>query len=649
MQPEEASPDVADMEEAAVRQLEQELSTTRDDLQGHIEQLKSLNEELHSSNEELQAANEELETSREELQSLNEELTTVNGQLQTKIEDEEETNNDLANFLASTSIPTIFLDHRLRVKRFTPAMVRLIKLLPGDVGRPIIDMSQAHLGPELVNDAQSVLDNLTPVIRELAINGGWYVRSALPYRTSDNRIEGVVITYTDITERKRAEESLRVSEEGLRLLVEGARDYALFMLDESGHVASWNMGAERIKGWTSQEILGRHFSCFYPLESVDRGQPQRELEIAATTGQYHEEGQRLRKDGSRFWADITITALCDADGRLRGFAKLTRDITERKQAEERTERLASYPQLNPDPIIEVDASGKITFFNRGSQAILEKLGLDKGNLEVLLPHDMDDILRDWDKKNESTLDCEVSLADIVLGETIHFLPQLKVVRVYAHDITERKRAEEALRISEKRYRTLFETMTEGFAFDEIICDESGKPYDLRYLAVNPAFERQTGLKAADIVGRTTLEVFPEAEPVWFERYGKVALTGEPAEFEESFGPPGHWFKVSSFQTEPGRFAVVFTDITERKRAEEALRRSHDELEERVLERTEALRRQADLLELAYNAIIVRDLDGRVTFWNARAEDIYGFTRDEALGRVTHTSSRPGFPCPLRNI
>ncbi|MGD0231406.1 MAG: CheR family methyltransferase, partial [Syntrophorhabdales bacterium] len=155
-EPDAASPE-ADMEEMVVRQLEQELSTTRDDLQSHIEQLKSLNEELHSSNEELQAANEELETSREELQSLNEELTTVNAQLLTKIEDEEATNNDLNNFLASTNIPTIFLDLRFRVKRFTPAMSRLVKLLPGDVGRPIIDMSQEHLGGDLVSDAQSVL------------------------------------------------------------------------------------------------------------------------------------------------------------------------------------------------------------------------------------------------------------------------------------------------------------------------------------------------------------------------------------------------------------------------------------------------------------------------------------------------------------
>ena len=146
--------DAAVIEETAIHQLESELSATRADLQSHIEQLKSLNEELQSSNEELQAANEELETSREELQSLNEELITVNSQLQGKIEEQDATNNDLNNFLASTNIPTIFLDTHFRVKRFTPAMLKLIKLLPSDVGRPIIDMSQENLGPDLTSDAR---------------------------------------------------------------------------------------------------------------------------------------------------------------------------------------------------------------------------------------------------------------------------------------------------------------------------------------------------------------------------------------------------------------------------------------------------------------------------------------------------------------
>jgi PAS domain S-box-containing protein len=149
---------------------------------------------------------------------------------------------------------------------------------------------------------------------------------------------------------------------------------------------------------------------------------------------------------------------------------------------------------------------------------------------------------------------------------------------YGRDITERKLAEESLQESEERYRTLFETMTEGFSLDEIILDDAGNPVDLRYLSVNPAFELHTGLKAEDIVGRTTCDLFPEAEPVWFERYGKVALTGEPVHFEEQFGPLNKWFEVSAFQTEPGRFAVVFYDITERKQAEEQIKASLAEKE-----------------------------------------------------------------------
>ena len=116
-------------------------------------------------------------------------------------------------------------------------------------------------------------------------------------------------------------------------------------------------------------------------------------------------------------------------------------------------------------------------------------------------------------------------------------------------------------------------MAEGFSLNEIILDPVGHLCPMRYLAVNPAFECHTGLKAADLIGRTTLELFPNAEREWFERYGKVALTGEPAHFEGAFGSLGRWFDVSAFQTSPGQFAVIFTDTTGHKRTEEALRES----------------------------------------------------------------------------
>jgi PAS domain S-box-containing protein len=137
----------------------------------------------------------------------------------------------------------------------------------------------------------------------------------------------------DLTQRRAQEDSLRQSEERFRLLIEGVTDYAIFMLDANGYVVTWNAGAERIKGYTPKEIIGQHFSRFYPADAIESGWPEHELQVASTEGRFQDEGWRLRKDGSRFWANVIITALRDESGRLRAFAKLTRDLTERKRAE----------------------------------------------------------------------------------------------------------------------------------------------------------------------------------------------------------------------------------------------------------------------------------------------------------------------------
>ncbi|MGE5596491.1 MAG: PAS domain S-box protein [Hyphomicrobiales bacterium] len=156
----------------------------------------------------------------------------------------------------------------------------------------------------------------------------------VPVRDSSGKLVGFTKTTRDVTDRRMAEQALHESEQRFRLLVEAVRDYAIFMVSPDGIVMSWNSGAERIKGYTSEEILGKHFSMFYPKEDAARGEPERELEVALAEGRYEEEGWRVRKDGTHFWANVTITPVRDREERLIGFAKVTRDMTERRQARE---------------------------------------------------------------------------------------------------------------------------------------------------------------------------------------------------------------------------------------------------------------------------------------------------------------------------
>jgi PAS domain S-box-containing protein len=148
------------------------------------------------------------------------------------------------------------------------------------------------------------------------------------------RLRGFGKVTRDMTERRNAVEALRESEERFRLVVQSVQDYGIFMLDQGGHISSWNTGAERIKGWSAAEAIGRHFSMFYPPEDVAAGKPARELKIAVEQGRLEDEGWRVRKDGTRFWANVVITALFDEQRRLRGFGKVTRDMTERRNTEQ---------------------------------------------------------------------------------------------------------------------------------------------------------------------------------------------------------------------------------------------------------------------------------------------------------------------------
>jgi len=153
------------------------------------------------------------------------------------------------------------------------------------------------------------------------------------------------VAFENVTDRRRAEQALRESEERFRLLVQSVQEYAIFNLDPLGNVVTWNNGAERLKGYRAEEILGKHFSAFYPPEGLASGKPKQILEEAARSGQSEDEGWRIRKDGSRFWANVVVTALRNAKGNLQGFAKVTRDMTERHEKEEALARAKELLEL----------------------------------------------------------------------------------------------------------------------------------------------------------------------------------------------------------------------------------------------------------------------------------------------------------------
>jgi two-component system CheB/CheR fusion protein len=197
-------------------QTRQELQTTREEMQTSQEEAKSANEELQSMNEELQSTNEELTTSKEEMQSMNEELQTLNHELQAKVDTLSQLNNDMKNLLESTEIATVFLDPTLRVRLFTAGSNRVFKLIPGDVGRPITDIASELAYPELADDAREVLRTLVVHEQPAATRDGRWLRvRIMPYRTLENMIDGVAITFTDITASKTLEGKLRATQAGM--------------------------------------------------------------------------------------------------------------------------------------------------------------------------------------------------------------------------------------------------------------------------------------------------------------------------------------------------------------------------------------------------------------------------------------------------
>ena len=370
--------------------LRSDLDTAASELDGSREEFAVAREELMSANEELQATNEELNASKEELQALNEELTTVNAQLSEQIRAVNRKKDDLENLVANTRIPTLFLDRQFNVQWFTPAAGELFHLLPSDVGRPISDLAQPHDG-ELTADARQVLETLRPLEREVRGQGATtYLERVLPYRTQDGSIDGVVVTLTDITEPRRAEQTIRQ----LGSIVESSGD-AILGLRLDGTVTSWNAGAERLYGYRADEIVGESLTRIIPPDRLPEFQV---IWTQASKGRtvLPFETRHVCKDGRSVDVSVGISPVFDAAGRLSGASAIARDISRQKQAEqallESEERLQAIFQTAADAIITIHQSGIIESVNPAAETMFgytagEMLGR---NVSMLMPHPFGD-------------------------------------------------------------------------------------------------------------------------------------------------------------------------------------------------------------------------------------------------------------------
>jgi two-component system CheB/CheR fusion protein len=311
-----------------VKRLEDELNTTREYLQSTIEELetsneeyRAANEELQSVNEELQSANEELETSREELQSTNEELVTVNAEHQQKIDELTKSNNDINNLLESTEIASLFLDLDLRVRRFTPAVTRIINLRQTDIGRPVSDITTLMETVNIHEHAQAVLERLERKKLEVRDkNDRWYEMRIMPYRTIDNVIDGVTLAFIDITDLRQLHLLRRIT-----AVFENSSD-AVTVQDFDGNILSWNRTAERLYGWTEQEATRMHITeITAENHRHDYAAVARRLQRGETVAPF--EITRISKSGELLTVWMHVSTLVDEKRRPVKFATFERPVT----------------------------------------------------------------------------------------------------------------------------------------------------------------------------------------------------------------------------------------------------------------------------------------------------------------------------------
>jgi PAS domain S-box-containing protein len=443
--------------------------------------------------------------------------------------------------------------------------------------------------------------------------------------------------------RGRTEETLRDSEEKYRMLVDGVRDYAIFMLDLRGQIVSWNAGAEKVKGYKADEIIGHNFSCFFPPEEIKQGRPEELLRLTALSGRQEEQGIRVRKDGSRFLANIIFTALRDRDGNLQGFSEFSHDLSESKESGAKYRGLL---EAAPDAMVVVNQSGEIVLLNVQAEkqfgyrrdelvgqkvkniipeGFAERLIADgtRSASEALAQQIGTGIELSGRRKDGSEFPIEMMLSPLESAEGI-------LVTAAIRNITVRKDAEQHLAQMEGRYRGLLEAAPDAM----VVVNQNGE-----IVLLNVQAEKQFGYRRDELVGQQVKNIIPEgfAERLIADgtRSAAEALAQQIGTGIELSGrrKDGSQFPIeimlSPLESAEGILVTAaIRNISMRKDAEQHLAQMEG--------------RYRGLLEAAPDAMVVVNQNGEIVLLNVQAEKQFGYRRDELVGQKVKNIIPEGF-------
>lgn len=432
-------------------------------------------------------------------------------------------------------------------------------------------------------------------------------------------------------------------------------DIVIVFVGKDEIVVDINQKGCELLEYPKDEVVGKNwFDVFVPQSIREETRLSFRQLLNGTYRRGHAEKRVLTKSGQERivgWHNLPVK---DAKGEFTGAILSGQDITDRKLVEERYVRLASFPAFDPNPIVEVDFDGKITYTNPATKKVFPNLG--KKGLDQPFFSDWENVSSAFkDKISTESFGREIKLGEHWYLQQFSFMPIGPRIRIYVVNVDEKKKAEEALKESEEKYRSLFENMINGYAYCKMIFDEKDEPVDFIYLEINDAFEKLTGLKREAVVRRKVSEAIPgtkEANPEIFGIYGRVARTGKAESFEIFFKPLSIWLDISVYGPKKGHFVAIFENITKRKELEQELNSYNQRLEEVVARRTaeyaqanqkltgeimerrrieEGLGFRAMILDNLSEGIFLTNLNGAFVYANLAACKLFGFSCEEFLG------------------